>query len=143
MEEVLKETVGGAFVNVVGVACLLERAQEVNDGHWVSTSKRYAVNVDLNVISLAAESPRRFFVTLWSSIFQAVGTIVDRVFEDVVDGTKRLDFVFLLGGEGPRLRITESFAFALKLSFLTSFKTSFSCPRMKNLRTKRRSKKKS
>ena len=51
------------------------------------------MHVDLNVLPLAAESPRRFFVTLWRSIFQAVGTIVERVFEEVVDWTKRLDLV--------------------------------------------------
>ena len=83
-------------MEVSAFACLLERAQEVNEGHWISNSKRDGVHVDPNVLSLAAESPRRFSVTLWRSIFQAVGTIVERVFEEVVDGTKRLDLVFLL-----------------------------------------------
>ena len=47
--------------------------------------------------------------------------IVDRVFEEVFDGTKRLDFVFLLEGESPCLRITEPLALALNFSFPTSF----------------------
>ena len=50
-----------------------------------------------------------FLVTLWRSNVQAVGTIFERVFEEVVDRTKRLDFFFLLEGEGPRLIITGLF----------------------------------
>ena len=57
----MKETFGGAFLDVVGVACFLERAQEGENGHWVSTSERDVVHVDLNVLPVAAESPRRFF----------------------------------------------------------------------------------
>ena len=116
----MEEIFGGAFVDVVGVSCLLERAQEVDDGHWASTSKRDVVHVDLNVFSLAAESPRRFYVTIWRSIVQTVVAIGERVFDEVVDGTKRFDLVFLLEGESPLLRITEPFTLALKLSFLTS-----------------------
>ena len=118
----MEETFCGAFVDFFGVACLLERAQEVDDGHWVSTSKLDVVHVDLNVFPLAAESPRRIYATLWRLIVQAVGTIVELVLKEFVDRTKRLDLVFLLEGEGPHLRITESFALALNLSFLTYFR---------------------
>ena len=50
-------------MDIFGVTCLLERAQEVDDDYWVSTSKRDVVHVDINVLPLAAESHRRFFVT--------------------------------------------------------------------------------
>ena len=97
-EKVLEETFGGAFVDVVGVACIFQRALEVTDGHWISTSECDVGQVDLEVLLFAAESLCRFSVTLWLSIVQAVVRIVEHFFEEVVDGTKRLAFVFLLEG---------------------------------------------
>ena len=79
------------------------------------------MDVYLNVLPLAEYSPRRFLVKLWQSIVQAIVRIVERIFAEVVGGTKRLDLVFRLEGEGPRLRITKPFTLTLKLSFLMSF----------------------